>query len=57
LLAQGWYLVKVPNIKPYMYAIAAFLILIVNICACFFPAWVSLIATGIIITILAILEF
>lgn len=57
LLAQGWYLVKVPNIKPYMYAIGAFLILIVNIGACFFPAWVSLVATGIIITILAIVEF
>jgi low temperature requirement protein LtrA len=57
LLAQGWYLIKVPNIKPYMYAVGAFLILIVNIGACFFPAWLSLIATGIIITILAILEY
>lgn len=57
LLAQGWYLMKIPKIKPYMYALSAFLILIVNIGACFFPAWVSLIATGIIIIILAILEF
>ncbi len=57
LAAQGWYLVKVPNIKPYTYAVCAFLILIVSISACFFPAWIALIATGFIITILAVLEF
>jgi Predicted membrane protein len=57
LIAQGWYLMKVPNIKPRMYVIIGFLILLVSIVACFFPGWIVLIAIGFIITILVIFEF
>ena len=57
LIAQGWYLIKVPNIRPHLYVICVFLILLVSIAACFFPAWIGFIAIGLIIIVLAILSF
>jgi len=54
--AQGWYLIKVPNIKPYRYIVCGILFLFVSFTACFFQAWIALITTGLILIVLAIVD-
>ncbi|MHC1681489.1 MAG: low temperature requirement protein A [Clostridiaceae bacterium] len=56
LVAQGWYLIKVPNVSPRLYVACGVLLFIVSIGACFFPAWISLVIVGLIITLLALLD-
>lgn len=56
LVAQGCYLVTVPNVIPRLYVISVFLLLLVSVGSCLFPAWVSLTIIGLILTVLAILD-
>lgn len=56
LVAQGWYLIKVPNVMPHLYVICGFLLLFVSIRSCLFPAWIALIIVGLILTLLAIID-
>ena len=56
LAAQGWYLMKVPNDRPYLYVICGVLLLLVSIGSCLFPAWITLVIIDLIFTVFSILE-
>lgn len=56
LAAQGWYLIAVPNIRPYAYVICGILLLFIGIGSHFFPAWIALIIIGLTLTVLSIFE-
>ena len=54
--AQGWYLIKIPNIRPYRYIVCGILFLFVSFAACLFQSWIALIIKGLILITLAIFE-
>jgi len=56
LSAQGWYLIKVPNIRPYRYIVCGILFLFVSFTACLFQSWIALIINGLILIMLSIFE-
>ncbi len=56
LVAQGWYLTAVPNVRPRLYVICGILLLFASSVSCLFPAWITLIIIGLIFTVLAILD-
>ena len=47
---------EVPNVIPHLYVICGFLLLFVSIGSCLFPAWITLIIVGLILTLLAIID-
>lgn len=57
LLAQGWYLYKVPKIYPILYISGGILLFISSVIGFYFKAWVYHILLGSILVIIAYIDF
>ena len=57
LLAQGWYLHKVPKLYPKLYIISGFALIFSSIIGFYFKAWIYHIILGSILSFIAYIDF